>query len=340
MGIIIGTISIDAQKGPPGGRAKKIMLIRFWGVRGSIPTPLGKEAITKKIIASLTGAKGVDLDDPEAIREYVESLPLCTRGTLGGNTACVDVQTNEHHIILDAGSGLRNLGNSLLAGPLGRGQGTAHFFISHTHWDHIQGFPYFVPAYIPGNRFYIYSPKEDIREKFINQQIEQDLHPVRLDDMGSKIEFVQLDCEGIDLGGVKVSCIALHHPGGSYAYRIEENDKILVYASDAEYKSLTTEALQPYLDFFNNADALIFDAMYTFSESVAKEGWGHSTSLVGVDMAARTGVKRLILFHHEPNYDDEKLEEIVERTASYYSLIRERGHLEILLAVEGLEIEI
>jgi len=317
------------------------MRFKFWGVRGSIPSPIGTEMITAKIIQALSRAKGVDLEDSRAVRTYVESLPLDIRGTSGGNTPCVEVMTDKHHIILDAGSGMRELGLSLMKGPFGQGRGTAHILMSHTHWDHIQGFPFFVPGYIKGNRFFIYSPKKDIEEKFTTQQIDQDMFPIRLNDMAAQLKFVTINAEeGVDLGGVKIECILLPHPGGSYAYRIEEKGRALVYATDGEYKNLDQNALQQYLDFMADADVLIFDAMYTFDESVTKEGWGHSTSLVGVDMARKTGIRKLVLFHHEPTYTDDKLSEIVEKTKSYYSLVRDEGHLEIVLAVEGLEMEV
>lgn len=316
------------------------MRIKFWGVRGSIPTPIGSKSIKEKIVKALSLAKGIDLEDREAVGSFVDSLPMEIRGTCGGNTSCVEVNVAGYNFIFDAGSGLRELGWHYMKGPFGRGQGSAHFFMSHTHWDHIQGFPFFVPAYIPGNKFFIYSPKKDLKDKFTTQQIDQDMFPMKLDQMASAKEFIHIGPEGIQLEGVKVDCVLLHHPGGSYAYRVRTADKTLVYATDAEYQDLSQAGLQPYLDFFTQADALIFDSMYTFSESVTKEGWGHSTSLVGVDMAVRTGVKRLILFHHEPTYQDSQLNDILEKTNQYYSLVREDGYLEVILAVEGLELVI
>jgi ribonuclease BN (tRNA processing enzyme) len=179
-----------------------------------------------------------------------------------------------------------------------------------------------------------------MRERFKVQQTDQDMFPILLNDMGAEIEFNTIPREGVDLDGVRVDWIQLHHPGGSWAYRVTEGDKSVVYATDGEYKDLSQAALQPYLDFMSGADALIFDSMYTFTESVTKEGWGHSTSLYGVDMAVSTGVKRLVLFHHEPNYRDGQLREIVDKTRQYYSVVREQGHLEVILAVEGLELEL
>ena len=173
------------------------MLVKFWGVRGSIPAPIDKKTISEKLTLALRGAGNVDLGDPQAIEEYVASLPLEVRGTIGGNTPCVEVNTCKHHIILDAGSGLRELGLALMQGAFGRGEGVAHMFMSHTHWDHIQGFPFFLPAYVPGNRFFIYSPKKNIEEKFTTQQIDQDMFPVRLNDMAADLTFVTMDeCGG------------------------------------------------------------------------------------------------------------------------------------------------
>ncbi|MBW2142364.1 MAG: MBL fold metallo-hydrolase [Deltaproteobacteria bacterium] len=228
----------------------------------------------------------------------------------------------------------------MLKGPISEGEGTVHFLISHTHWDHIQGFPYFVPALIEGNLIRLYSPKEDLAQNFITQQMDQDMFPIRLEAMGADIEFVRLAGQNADIGGVTVSHKLMRHPGGSYAYRLESSGKILVYASDAEYPKLNQTNIQPYIDFFSNADTLIFDAMYTFSEAVAKIGWGHGAAYVGVDMAVKAGVKRLILFHHEPTYDDEKFREILEKSKTYFSLVREDVDLEILVAAEGLELEV
>ena len=316
------------------------MRIKFWGVRGSLPSPISSETITQKIIKALLGADGVDLASHQAVEEYVRNLPMHIRGTAGGNTSCVEINAQGHCLIFDAGSGLRELGLEMMKGPFGRGEGVAHFFISHTHWDHIQGFPYFVPAYIPGNRFYFYSPKKDLRDKFIAQQSSQDMHPIHLDHMASTKEFIILDNGCVEIGDVQIDSISLYHPGGSSAYRVRHEGKSVIYASDGEYQDLSPVALQPYLDFFSGADALIFDAMYTFAESVSKEGWGHSTSLIGVDLCVSTGVKRLILFHHEPTYDDARLQDIVDKTNQYYNLVRGQDPVEVMLAMEGQEIEI
>lgn len=316
------------------------MWVKFWGVRGSIPTPIHTETISAKIVRALTMAQGADLTDEGAIQAFVQNLPLEIRGTSGGNTSCVEVRTEKVHLILDAGTGIRDLGLALMRDECGRGQGVLHLLMSHTHWDHIQGFPFFPPALVEGNHILIYSPKKDIAQRFNRQQVDQDMFPIRLNDMNARIEFVPLSGQKINLEGVSVSYKLMRHPGGSYSYRIEEDGHVLVYATDAEYSELDPGAYQECLAFFRDADILIFDSQYTFVESVAKAGWGHSTSLKGVDMAMQAGVKRLILFHHEPTNSDEELRDIMTKTETYYELVRGESELEIILAVEGLELDI
>lgn len=317
------------------------MRIKFWGVRGSLPAPLSREDISAKIAQALYLAKDTPLKTQGECVAFVEGLPAQVSGTIGGNTSCVEVLTDSAHIVFDVGSGARALGNHLMSGVCGQGRGEIHLFMSHTHWDHIQGFPFFVPAYIPGNKIFIYSPKKDIAQKFETQQVDQDMFPVRIEDMGAQIIFVPLDGGAVTIGqDIRVTHLPMRHPGGCHSYRIEENGKSLVYATDAEYPDPRGGDMGPILDFFSNADLLIFDSMYTFMESKAKAGWGHSTSLIGVDLAARANVKRLVLFHHEPNYSDAKLKEIITKTITYNEIIKQNSGLEVILASEGLNLEV
>ncbi len=316
------------------------MKIVFWGVRGSLPAPLSNAEMREKIRNALKGAKGLNLSDDSEIEKYVERLQFCEKSTVGGNTSCVEVRGKETLIILDAGSGLRNLGTSLLARNLATNDTDIHILISHTHWDHIMGFPFFAPAFIPSNRIFIYGCHSNMKERFLNL-FHHHHFPINLEALRAEVNFVYFsEQEQIEIGEFKISSMPLHHPGISYAYRISDGKASLIYATDGEYRDLTEDALESYLKFFGNSQLIIFDSQFTLEETMRKEGWGHSSSLVGVDFALKSNIERLALYHHEPSYDDCKLKEITDKTKRYFKLIGDGKKLDIFLAQEGLEVEI
>ena len=316
------------------------MIVKFWGVRGSIPAPITAAEIETKILAALTGAQGIDLADRRAVKEYVANIPPIERGTVGGNTPCVSIQVGEEWIILDAGSGIRELGWELLKREFGRGRGVAHIFMTHTHWDHIQGFPFFMPAFTPGNRITIYSPVPNLETRFRGQQVPE-YFPISLDYMRADVNFVQLEENALlTIAGVQVNNILQAHPGRSYGYRLDGDGASIVYATDAEYKDLGEAHTQRYVEFMQGADVLIFDAMYTFSEALNHLDWGHSSSMIGVDMAVRANVKRILLFHFDPTYQDPQIQEILDSTINYIAVDPSKPQCQVELAVEGLELEV
>lgn len=213
------------------------MKIKIWGSRGSIPTPLKPEIITHKICQAIHGMPNIDTNNLKEVQAYVDGLhPLC-RGTAGGNTACVEIRTSQDIFIIDAGSGIRELGLALLAGPCGRGQGRLHIFFSHPHWDHIQGFPFFVPAFIPGKHLTFYGI-HDVEKILVDQQCSLNF-PVPLPYMQAKMDFVTLHLgQPWSIGSLKVNTLKNYHPGDAYSFRFEDQQSIFVYASDSEYKHL------------------------------------------------------------------------------------------------------
>jgi anti-anti-sigma factor len=315
------------------------MKVRVWGARGSIPAPLTPLEIREKIVAALQGATGIELDDAIALRSYVDNLPWPAQGTAGGNTACIELQTGHDILIIDAGSGIRLLGEELMAGPCGRGQGTIHLFFSHTHWDHIQGLPFFRPAFIPGNRINIYSVHKVA--PILADQMKPATFPVSLDYMAATLKFIPLkEGQRVSIGRTHVTNLRLPHPGGAYAFRFEHEGAVFVYASDAEYKQLDDSSLQPYLHLYAGADALVFDAQFSLREAFLKEDWGHSSALIGVDLARRAGVRQLILFHHDPLSSDSDLAEMWRQAVAYAEEHDAQGTLEVILGREGLELDL
>ncbi|MBN1484184.1 MAG: tetratricopeptide repeat protein [Chloroflexia bacterium] len=316
------------------------MKIRFWGVRGSLPAPLRSEDIEQKIYRAILGLPPINTSDPEAVRSYVRGLPLLVRGTAGGNTPCVEVRSGGETLIIDAGSGLRELGLELLQGPCGRGEGRLHILLSHLHWDHIQGFPSFRPAFVPGNRLIFYGVHEV--EEILERQQLAPTWPVTLSYMRADKEFVRLE-EGVpfSIADLQINTIRNTHPNEAYSFRLEDAHGVLVYASDIEFKELDQGSLEPYLDFFRDADALIFDTQYTLRQVwQEKFDWGHSSAMIGVDMARAAGVKRLLLFHHDPTCSDADLQEIRARALAYQSQDSTRPTCEVLVAYEGMELDL
>jgi phosphoribosyl 1,2-cyclic phosphodiesterase len=318
------------------------MLIRFWGSRGSLPTSLNFQAVRTKVREALLTLGGRRLDGPAAIDAFIEQeLPFSVGGTYGGNTSCVEIVTGgDEYVLCDLGSGVREFGNSLLAkyGP-GRNH-RFNVFMSHLHWDHIMGFPFFTPAYIPGNVIRIHGCHKAMKEALQRQQSDP-CFPVDFRSLGATIEFAELEPgRTLEIGdGLWVRPILQNHGGNSYGYRFSRNDKTVVYSTDSEHKFETLDQSYPFVEFFRDADLLIFDAQYSLADQISvKEDWGHSSNMIGVELAQLAGVKHLVMYHHEPINGDRTIETILGETRRYEEISRSGQRLTITSAYDGLEI--
>ncbi len=340
------------------------MKVKIWGARGSTPAPLKPEAIREKIISAFLNVANLDEDQREilfsalsplpalpvntgvevgqkieathqrrVVEHYLDRLSPLASTTAGGNTPCIQIQSGDDLFIIDAGSGIRDLGLELMNGPCGRGEGVIHLLFSHPHWDHIQGYPFFRPAFIPGNKIFIYGV-HDI-ETALRRQQEAISFPISLDYMQATKTFVQLKPEEtLTFGDLRIRNICNHHPGDAYSFRFEKGNKTFVYASDSSYPENVD--LRPYLNFFADADLLIFDSQFTQRESDEKEDWGHSSSFMGVEMAQQAKVKNLLLFHYAPTYSDQDLEKILEDTLKFQNnQYPESIPVNVMIAQEG-----
>jgi len=319
------------------------MKVKFWGVRGSIPTPIKGVAIYEKIRQILKYATPADILDDESIEKFLQSLPYSLTHTYGGNTTCIEIRNNQNHlIIIDAGTGLRELGDRLMQEEYQNGRGECSILFTHTHWDHIQGIPFFVPFYVPGNVFHLHSITENLEERLKLQHTETHF-PIRLDQMGATKQFHSHDVnDHWTLYDVNITQKAMRHPGTSYSYRLEENGKSVIIATDAEFKLEDMDDIGEYIDYMYGADVLIFDTQYTFEEHLQKIDWGHSSASIATDIALRANVKKLVLFHHDPSYTDDKLDEVFLRALRYREMMDtdKTSELEITIAREGLEIQL
>jgi phosphoribosyl 1,2-cyclic phosphodiesterase len=317
------------------------MLVRFWGTRGSLPVALTSAAIKDKLVAALVRASGRALDTPERARAFVDrELDFDVSHTFGGNSSCVQIDTGSpEYVVCDVGSGARVFGNHVLAthGP-GAGN-TFHVFMSHVHWDHIMGFPFFIPAYLPGNRIRVYGCHAELEAAFRGQNAAP-CFPVDFARMGASIEFIRLEPgRAYEIAGLVVRAKLQHHGGDSYGYRFEKDGKAVVYSTDSEHKQDDTRQIQGFVEFFQGADLVIFDAMYSLADATSvKEDWGHSSNVVGVELCQMARARHLCLYHHEPMFDDARLTAILRETRRLEEITRGDHRLEVSAAYDGLEI--
>ena len=316
------------------------MRVRFWGTRGSIPVAMTSAEVQRKLVTALVAAAGRGLDTAGKARAFVENeLEFSISHTFGGNSSCVQLETDgPDHVLCDLGSGVRAFGNSLLAtrGPSGH---RIHVFMSHLHWDHIMGFPFFMPAYLPGNHVTIYGCHDTLEHAFRRQNAAPSF-PVDFSRMEGRIEFVRLEPErDYDIAGLRVRAKRQHHGGDSYGYRIEERGRVVVYSTDSEHKQDDPEEVKAFVEFFRDADLVIFDAQYSLADAISvKEDWGHSSNVVGVEMCQLARARRLCLYHHEPIFDDERIARLLAETRRLEEITRTDHRVEIWAAYDGLEI--
>jgi phosphoribosyl 1,2-cyclic phosphodiesterase len=268
------------------------------------------------------------------------SIPVCDSGfqQFGGNTTCLQITfTDTNRVaIIDAGTGIRNLGRDLRA--MGHKQDQIFIAFTHFHWDHIQGFPFFPQAYDPGQKITLLTLSReqtvtDLREIF-EVQMQEEYFPVQLDRMGATFEFLQVaeasrHFTTINNVPTVVSTQRHNHPGGAYSFRIERNGKVLVVCTDVEHGDQIDQRL---VELARGADLLVHDAQYTAEELQKRRGWGHSSFDQAMQVAEMAGVKRLALTHHDPEHDDEFLQRME-------NLCRERFP-DVVLAREGMEIQL
>ena len=292
------------------------MRVRFWGTRGSIATP-----------------------GPDTVH-------------FGGNTSCVEVTTNDgRHLILDCGTGARRLAGDLMSrdeNPL-----SVNILVGHTHWDHIQGFPFFSPLFVPGNSVGIYGPEGGRRSlhNVLAGQMEFTYFPVELNQLPAEITYNELS-EGIHtIGGMRIAAQYLNHPAMTLGYRLEGDGVVVVYLVDHEpfsdrlwradaepghIASILHDGDRRHANFMAGADLVIHDAQYSPEEYPAKKTWGHSTYDYAVRVSAAAGVRCLALTHHDPDHNDQFVTEIEDRARS---LAAQCGTgLDVFCAYEGCEL--
>lgn len=320
------------------------MRVKFWGTRGSIAVAQPASAIRTKIARALVAAGGRTFVDESDAGVFVDTeLDFATGATYGGATTCIEIEAGDgSFIVCDMGSGVREFGISAFGRCAAGHERVYNFFMSHLHWDHICGFPFFGPAFDPNARIIVHSGHEDA-EQALRRQQEEISFPVAFDWLRAKIEFVTLRAgETYRIGGVDVEVMEQHHSHKSYGYRFADDDgKSAIFSTDSEHKIESMEGEADVAHFFRAADLVICDTMYSLADAVSmKEDWGHSSNIVAIDLCHEAGAKRLALFHHEPIYSDDDIQRMHRESIRYEELTRREQPLEVLCAYDGLELEL
>ncbi|HLV21508.1 MAG TPA: MBL fold metallo-hydrolase [Polyangiaceae bacterium] len=272
------------------------MRVAFHGVRGSVPAP-----------------------GPSTAR-------------YGGNTSCVEVRLSDDSLlVLDAGTGLRELGNKLISNG---STPDVHLLLSHAHWDHILGLPFFGPLWRKDTRLFIYPLANDAQERF-QRTIFDDIHfPVSANDIPAKLSFERPRVERWSIGPAEITRIKLNHPGGAQGFRIDDSKRSVVYLTDNELTPSARTAWDELLRFAHGADVLIHDSQYLPSDMPHKRGWGHSIVDDVLELGRQSEIKQLVLFHHDPDRDDAALDVIGENARAW--MAERAPEVEVVVAREGL----
>jgi phosphoribosyl 1,2-cyclic phosphodiesterase len=320
------------------------MLVRFWGTRGSLPVAQKAGSIQAKIAKAMLAAGGhVFENEEEAAAFAAANLDFATFGAYGGATSCVEIEgADQAFLICDLGSGVREFGIDAFRRCAAGHARTYHVFLSHLHWDHIMGFPFFGPAFDPGATIIIHSGHPDA-EQALRRQQEEISFPVPFDWLRAKISFeIHETGQPFEAAGVTVTLIRQHHSHDSFGYHFARDGRSVIYSTDSEHKLDNMESEAAFEAFFAGADLVICDTMYSLGDSVSlKQDWGHSSNVVAVDLCLAAGAKRLALFHHEPTYTDADIQRMHEETIRYEELVREdRAPLQVLCAYDGLEVRV
>jgi phosphoribosyl 1,2-cyclic phosphodiesterase len=311
--------------------------MRFWGVRGSIPTPLTPEELRRKVSAVVERITAKDLASNTAKERFLAGLPPAIFGTIGGNTTCVEIRLEDNNVILfDAGTGIFRFG--LHTAKADKSVKEYHIFFTHFHWDHIQGLPFFGQLFDPTCTIHFYSMRDDM-EEILRRQMQMPYFPITMDVMAADIRFHTLDAQAVDIGSGRVSWRRMKHPGHSHSYKIEERGRSVIFSTDTELVEEDFARTQANSDYFRDVDVIVLDSQYTLDEAIEKYDWGHSSYSLAVDFAAEWNISRLVLFHHEPQYNDNKMYNIA-KSAQWYKSHLSKEYPEIHLAREGLEMEI
>ncbi len=313
---------------------QKYMEFEFYGVRGSCPTPMSQSEYKTKVENIILHTLEVCKNNLDPAVIYSE-LPIHLRENVGGNTTCLYIRSRTGtHCIFDMGTGIRELGNRLAREAFSDRGLDLSIFMTHTHWDHIQGWPFFKPAYSPRCKIDFYSCIPNLEERLDRQQWNENF-PLGLSLMGSQKSFYLLkEWEEISIGDLHITPFYLKHPGSCTGYKIREGNDTVVFATDVEFRPEDWDAIRSWGSELGEVGVLIIDAQYSAEEADQKIGWGHTSVKMAVEVATQIRAKRVYLTHFEPDHSDESIYRILQEEVGGMDL-----ELTVIPAREGLKFD-
>lgn len=292
------------------------MRLKLWGVRGSLPAPATPEKLRYRLEAALKQFERIkDQGLKMTAAQFIDTLPAHLTGGYGGNTACGEITRGDSRLLIDAGSGLRAFSDTVARQE---GADEYHIFFTHFHWDHLIGLPFFAPLYTKGKTVHCYAVQEDLPD-VLERLFHRPNFPVPFKVIEKQLKVHRLNArEKVTIGDIAFTPFELDHPDPCWGPRVEGGGKSIAWCVDTEATRVTREELGPDLPLYTNADLMVFDAQYSFSEALEKRNWGHSSGPTGIDIALRENVKRALFMHHDPGADCEMIAEAEDQTRRYF----------------------
>jgi len=296
------------------------MEITLWGVRGSLPSPHSSQALEDKSRTLLNLFFKQGHTEAAQIEHFLRSTPSYLIRGWGGNTPCIQVKSEKGGFLIDGGTGIRQYGYELMKGSASKGEAEIHLFFTHFHWDHLIGLPFFAPLFVPGNVIHIYAVQEDVLNVFPTL-FKKPFFPVPLEHIGAQLVYHKLEPRQphrhLDF---TLTPYQLDHPDPCWGYRIEQGGKAYAHCVDTECTRVSRAALGLDLPLYQDIDLMVFDAQYTTRQKFERSNWGHASAAVGLDLAMREKIKKVIFMHNDPAAMDEDIAKVESEAKLYYDL--------------------
>jgi len=294
------------------------MSVKYWGVRGSLPHSPSPEKWVKDFEILMHDFFKKGHTHADQISEYLHALPISQVGGFGTATTCVQITSQKSQIIIDGGSGIRGISDQIMAEPRSSEIRNIHIFLTHFHWDHVLGFPFFTPFFLKGYRLNLYAVQPDLEEN-IRTVFRKPFFPVPFESLPAEINFIQLKPRTpLKIDDMTVTPYQLDHPDPCWGFRVECGHKTYSHCVDTEGTRVSREEMGPDLPLYQQVDLMYFDAQYTLPELVEKANWGHSAAQIGLEIAFRESIKYVIFAHHDPSASTDDINELIHQTREYY----------------------